>query len=67
VPTGIDRTRVQELVAAGGQLVEVLPREEYEDEHLPGAINIPLKELNRETALQLERSRPVIVYCHDYQ
>lgn len=67
MPTGVDRSRLQELVAAGAQLVEVLPRDEYEDEHLPGAINIPLKELNRETAQQLERSRPVIVYCYDYQ
>ncbi len=67
MPTGIDRSRLQELVAASAQLVEVLPRDEYEDEHLPGAINIALKELNRETAQQLERSRPVIVYCYDYQ
>lgn len=64
---GIDRTRVQELVAEDAQLVEVLPREDYEDEHLPGAINIPLKELDRETTEQLDRSRPVIVYCYDYQ
>jgi len=58
---------VQRLVADGAQLLEVLPQAEYEEEHLPGAINIPLKELNRETALQLKRDRPVIVYCHDYQ
>jgi rhodanese-related sulfurtransferase len=49
------------------QLVDVLPREEYEEEHLPGAINIPLKELNGETIAQLNRDAPVIVYCHDYQ
>ncbi len=67
MPTGIGRSGVQELLAAGAQLVEVLPRDEYEDEHLPGAINIPLKELNRETAQQLERSRPLIVYCYGYQ
>jgi rhodanese-related sulfurtransferase len=67
MPTGIDRSRLQELVAAGAQLVEVLPRDEYEDEHLPGAINIPLKELEHQTAQQLERLRPVIVYCYDYQ
>jgi rhodanese-related sulfurtransferase len=67
MPTTIDREQVQRLAAAHAQLVEVLPREEYEEEHLPGAINIPLKELNRERAQQLERSRPVIVYCHDYQ
>jgi len=45
----------------------VLPGDGYGQEHLPGAINIPLKALNRETAQQLDRSRPVIVYCHDYQ
>jgi rhodanese-related sulfurtransferase len=68
MPTGIDRNEVQRLVAEGqGQLVEVLPAREFEEEHLPGAINIPLKELNRETAKQLDRQRPVIVYCHDYQ
>ena len=61
----IDRDELQRLLATGAQLVEVLPPAEYEDEHLPGAINIPLKELNRETALQLEQSRPVIVYCYD--
>jgi rhodanese-related sulfurtransferase len=64
---GIDRKRVHKLVAEGAQLVEVLPAEGYENEHLPDAINIPLKQLNRETAEQLDRSRPVIVYCYDYQ
>jgi rhodanese-related sulfurtransferase len=68
MPAPVDRQEVQRLLAAEqAQLVEVLPRAEYEDEHLPGAINIPLKELNRETARQLTRDRPVIVYCHDYQ
>jgi rhodanese-related sulfurtransferase len=63
----IDRDRVQELVQAGAQLVEVLPEEEFEDEHLPGAVNLPLKELNASTAARLDRGRPVIVYCYDYQ
>lgn len=67
MPTTIDRERVQELVAAGAQLVEVLPAQEYADEHLPGAINIPLKQLNRESAGRLKQSQPVIVYCHDYE
>jgi rhodanese-related sulfurtransferase len=47
--------------------VEVLPRAEFEDEHLPGAINIPLMELDREHTARLDRSRPVIVYCYDSQ
>jgi rhodanese-related sulfurtransferase len=45
----------------------VLPPQEFEDEHLPGAINIPLKTLDAATAGQLDRDRPVIVYCWDYQ
>jgi rhodanese-related sulfurtransferase len=49
------------------QLVDVLPREEYKEEHLPGAVNIPLRELDRDTTAQLRRDTPVIVYCHDYQ
>jgi rhodanese-related sulfurtransferase len=67
MPTAIDRNDVQRLLAAGVQLVEVLPVAEFEEEHLPGAINIPLKELDRETTRQLDRERPVIVYCYDYQ
>ena len=63
----INREEVRKLLEAGAQVVEVLPAPEYEDEHLPGAINIPLKQLNAETVSGLARERPVIVYCHDYQ
>ena len=68
MPTSIDRDELQRLLREEqAQLVEVLPPNEYEDEHLPGAINLPLKALDRETTAQLDRERPVIVYCHDYQ
>ncbi len=66
MPTAVFRDEVKRLVDEGAQLVEVLPAEEYEEEHLPGAINIPLKELDRETTTRLRRDAPVIVYCHDY-
>jgi rhodanese-related sulfurtransferase len=66
VPTAIFRDGVRRLVQEeGAQLVDVLPREEYEEEHLPGTINIPLKELDRETIARLDRDAPAIVYCHD--
>ena len=68
MPEAIDRDEVQRLLDdERAQLVEVLPPDEYEDEHLPGAINIPLKLLDAQTAEQLDRERPVIVYCYDYQ
>src|SRR2546421_315156 len=58
----IDRHEVQRLLdEQHAQLVEVLPEAEFEDEHLPGAINVPLKTLDRERARQLDRARPVIV------
>ena len=62
-----DRDRVRELLRSGAVLVDVLPAQEYESEHIPGAINIPLRTLGRATLRELDPSRPVIVYCHDYQ
>jgi len=67
MPIGIFRAELHKLLENGAHLVDVLPREEYEEEHLPGAISIPLKELNRETSARLQHDVPVIVYCHDYQ
>ena len=64
MPTSVSRGQVRDLVAAGAQLVEVLPAAEYRWGHLPGAVNLPLKGLDARTE-QLDRSRPVIVYCHD--
>lgn len=68
MPTAINRDELQHLVRdEHAQVVEVLPPDEYEDEHLPGALNIPLKNLDRQTTAQLDRGRPVIVYCYDTQ
>jgi phage shock protein E len=63
--SAIDAHRLRQLLAAGAQLVEVLPEAEYRDEHLPGAINVPLKELDATTAQQLDQARAVVVYCWD--
>jgi rhodanese-related sulfurtransferase len=52
------------MVAHGAQLVEVLPAEEYAEDHLPGAVNHPLRRLDKEAG-QIDRQRPVIVYCWD--
>lgn len=67
MPTSLDRDGVQRLLGQGAQLIDVLPAQEYHDQHLPGAVSIPLKELTAETAGRLSKDRPVIVYCYDYQ
>jgi rhodanese-related sulfurtransferase len=60
----IDRVQLQEMARLGAQLIEVLPAEEYAEDHLPGAVSHPLRQL-RESSVQLDRARPVIVYCWD--
>jgi rhodanese-related sulfurtransferase len=65
MPTSVQLAAVERLIADGGQLVEVLPPEEFAEEHLPGARNIPLKELRADSAAELDRGMPVIVYCWD--
>jgi len=65
MPAQIGRDELRELTGQGAQLVEVLPAGDYGWAHLPGAVNVPLKELDARAG-QLDRSRPVIVYCHDW-
>jgi rhodanese-related sulfurtransferase len=62
----IETERVRTLADAGAQLLEVLPEAEYQREHLPGAICIPLTELTAERAqAELDPTEPVVVYCYD--
>jgi rhodanese-related sulfurtransferase len=65
VPKEIDREELRRMVAAGAQLVEVLPADEYAEDHLPGAISIPLRNIDAEGTRGLEKNKPVIVYCWD--
>jgi len=65
MPREIDRDEVQRLLAQGAQLVEVLPADEFEEDRLPGAINVPLRRIDAEVDGVLDGSRPVIVYCWD--
>jgi rhodanese-related sulfurtransferase len=65
MPEAVTFDRVRRLLDEGAQLVEVLPRREYEEQHLPGAAAIPLKELDAGTVSGLRRDTAVIVYCWD--
>lgn len=65
MPITIGYARLRELLDEGAQLVEVLPPAEYHEEHLSGALNIPLKELTAVTAAELDRRRAIVVYCWD--
>lgn len=60
----VERDAIEEMVNQGAQLIEVLPPEEYAEDHLPGAVSHPLRQLDDEAG-DIDRSRPVIVYCWD--
>ena len=59
------REQVRQLADEGAQLVEVLERRQYQLAHLPGAVHIPAWELTPARAGELDRTRPVVVYCFD--
>ena len=65
MPGEIRRDEVRKLLDLGAQLVEVLPSPEYEEDHLPGAIHLPLRLIEARATEVLGRNRAVIVYCWD--
>ena len=65
MPREIDRAEVRRRLDGGAQLVEVLPAEEYAEDHLPGAVSIPLRRIDAAGVSSLDPERDVIVYCWD--
>lgn len=66
MPADLDLAGLRKKLTQGStQLIEVLPEKEYVEEHLPGALNIPLKSMNEESVRHLDRGAPTIVYCWD--
>jgi rhodanese-related sulfurtransferase len=60
-----ERREVQALMDRGAQIVEVLPRDEFEEDHLPGAIHLPLRKIEAEARQRLDGDRSIVVYCWD--
>ena len=61
----IDREGVRGLIKEGAQVVDVLQAKEYGEDHLPGAINLPIRRIEAEARRVLDRDRPIVVYCAD--
>ena len=62
----ISREDLKILIDSGKKptIVEALPQKYYEDEHLPGAINIPHDEIQLKATLLIpDKSGDVVVYC----
>ncbi len=61
----IGREAVRRLMEQGAQIVDVLPAKEFGEDHLPGAVNLPLRKIETEADQVLDRTRPIVVYCAD--
>ena len=59
----VNGEQARQLVQAGARLVDVRTPSEFASGHIPGAINIPLQQLDsRLTELQ-PKDTPLVVYC----
>jgi rhodanese-related sulfurtransferase/predicted transcriptional regulator len=59
----VDRERLLQRIQSGEVTVlDVRPREEYGAAHIPGALSVPLKELESRLA-SLPKDREIVAYC----
>ena len=63
---GIERVSSEEahrLVEQGAVLLDVRSAQEYAIGHLPGSVNVPLKEVGARTEELRAKNRPLVIYC----
>jgi phage shock protein E len=57
----------RKLVAGGARLLDVRTSREFAAGHLPGAVNIPLGDLERRMHSLGPKDRPIVAYCQSGQ
>ncbi len=58
----VSATEAREKIAAGARWIDIRQRTEFQHDHLPGAINVPLNETHR-NAKEMDHSIAYISYC----
>ena len=58
-----DVATVTAKIKAGALVVDVRTPGEFKSSHYPGAVNIPLQELDARLAELGDKQKPVVVYC----
>lgn len=59
INSGVDEFRA----TANAQLIDVRTPEEFAGGHIPGAINIPLQQIDQAAAIVPDKATPLFVYC----
>ena len=55
----------EKIAKKEAQLVDVMPAEFFNAQHIKGAVNIPLIEL-RQHLKELDKEKEIVLYCKDY-
>lgn len=64
----ISRDELVKMLASGQifKLVDVLPKEHFQKEHIRGAISLPVDEIEKKAAKILNKSETIVVYCASF-
>jgi rhodanese-related sulfurtransferase len=61
----VDALEAERLIAGGITVVDVLPATTFQQEHLPGALNVPLETFEPSHVASLDKAAALLVYCFD--
>ncbi|XGI84380.1 rhodanese-like domain-containing protein [Halorutilales archaeon Cl-col2-1] len=63
----ITADELEDLKESGEEfvLVDVLGEDHFEEEHIPGALNIPLERIASEALSRFDKDEKIVVYCAD--
>jgi len=56
-------SELQSKIKSGAKIVDVRTIEEFEEEHYPNAVNIPVNEIQTRISEIGEKNVPVVLYC----
>jgi phage shock protein E len=62
-PGLVDGATAQQLQARGATVLDVRTQKEFEEGHVPGAINIPYDQVAARSAEVGPKEHPVVLYC----
>jgi len=59
----VSSLEARRLVEAGARLVDVRTPQEFANGHIPGAVNMPVQDLERRMGELTGKDRPIVLYC----
>ena len=54
---------LETTIKAGAKIIDVRTSEEFNEEHYPNALNIPVDQIRRRLAKFGEKNTPIVLYC----